>query len=400
MKTLLIDDDPVALELLALQLQHLGCVALTSCERACDALDLLETQFEAIGLVFCDLQMPGIDGVEFVRHLARIGYRGGLVLVSGEDERILQAVNKLAQAHRIHMLGTLTKPVSADRLRELLASHACSSATPNHAPHHRPGPDELRRAITESELVNHDQPKVALATAALVGVEALVRWQHPQAGLDFPDQFIATAEEHGLIDALTRSVLAAALRQSRLWRDAGLELQVAVNVSMDNLAALDFPDTVAHLADDAGVPLSSLVLEVTESRLMKDVRAPLDILTRLRLKRIGLSIDDFGAGHSSLAQLRDIPFDELKLDRSFVNGAARDPSLRAIIDATLAMAGQLGMKAVAEGVEDRADWDCLRAMGCDVAQGYFIARPMPGADLPAWRAGWELRRAGLTAIPA
>ena len=253
--------------------------------------------------------MPGIDGVEFVRHLARIGYRGGLVLVSGEDERSLQAVNKLAQAHRIHMLGSLTKPVLADRLRELLASHACSSATPNHAPHHRPGPDELRRAIAEGELVNHEQPKVALATAALVGVEALVHWRHPQAGLVFPDQFIATAEEHGLID-------------------------------------------------------------------------------------------DFGTGHSSLAQLRDIPFDELKLDRSFVNGAARDPSLRAIIDATLAMAGQLGMKAVAEGVEDRADWDCLRAMGCDVAQGYFIARPMPGADLPAWRAGWELRRAGLTAIPA
>ena len=309
MKTLLIDDDPFALELLALQLQRLGCVALTSCERARDALDLLETRFEAISLVFCDLQMPGIDGVEFVRHLALISYRGGLVLVSGEDERIPQTVNKLVQEHHIHMLGALTNPISTDRLRELLVSHACSSATPNHALRHRPGADELRRAIIEGELVNHYQPRVALSTAALGGVEAPVRWQHPQAGMDFPDQFITTAEEHGLID-------------------------------------------------------------------------------------------DVGTGHSSLAQLRDIPFDELKLDRSFINGAARDPSLRAIIDATLAMAGQVGMKAVAEGVEDRADWDGLRALGRDVAQGYFIARPMPGADLPAWRADWQLRRVGLRAIPA
>jgi EAL domain-containing protein (putative c-di-GMP-specific phosphodiesterase class I) len=355
MTTLLIDDDPYALKLLARQLAQLGCAPVTLCERAHDALALLETRFKTIGLVFCDLQMPDIDGVEFVRHLGRIGYRGSLVLVSGENGRILQTVQKLAQAHHIHILGALAKPVSSEQL---------------------------------------------LASGALIGVETLVRWQHPQAGLVLPDRFIATAEAHGLIDALTRVVLTAALRQARVWRDAGLDLQVAVNVSMDNLAALDFPDVVAQIANDAGVPLSSLVLEVTESRLMKDVRAPLDILTRLRLKRIGLSIDDFGTGHSSLAQLRDIPFDELKLDRSFVHGAANDPALRAIVAATLAMARQLGMKAVAEGLEDRADWDCLRGLGCDVAQGYLIARPMPGGDLPGWRVEWERRRDALTASAA
>ena len=400
MKTLLVDDEPFALRLLARQLEQLGCVALTLCERAQDAVALLETQFETIGLVFCDLQMPDMDGVEFVRHLARIGYRGGLVLVSGEDGRILQTVHKLAQAHQIHVLGVLPKPVSSEQLRQVLASSASRSANAPRAARHPHAPDDLKRAIAGGELVNYYQPKVELATGALVGVEALVRWQHPQAGLVFPDQFIATAEEHGLIDELTRAVLTAALRQARLWRDAGLELQVAVNVSMDNLVALDFPDVVAQLANDAGVALSSVMLEVTESRLMKDLRAPLDILTRLRLKRIGLSIDDFGTGHSTLAQLRDIPFDELKLDRSFVNGAVRDSSLRAIVEATLAMARQLGMKSVAEGVEDRADWDFLRTLDCDVAQGYFIARPMPGIDLPGWRDGWEPRRSELTAAAA
>ena len=255
----------------------------------------------------------------------------------------------------------------------------------------------MKRAITGGELVNHYQPKVELATGALVGVEALVRWQHPQAGLVFPDQFIAMAEAHDLIDELTHAVLSAALRQEHLWQDAGLDIQVAVNISMDNLAALEFPDLVSQWAHEAGVDLSNVVLEVTESRLMKDVRAPLDILTRLRLKRVGLSIDDFGTGHSSLAQLRDIPFDELKLDRSFISGAAEDSALRAIVEATLAMARQLGMRSVAEGLETRADWDFLRALGCDVAQGYFIARPMPGSDVRGWRSGWEQRRSELTA---
>ena len=397
MTTLLIDDDAFALRLLARQLKQVGCAAVTLCERAADALALLESRVEAISLVFCDLQMPDIDGVEFVRHLARTGYCGSLVLVSGENGRILQTVCKLAEAHRIHLLGALAKPVSVAQLRQVLASHTVRCGATPRAVRHPYGPDELMRAIAGGELVNHYQPKVALATGALIGVEALVRWQHPQAGLVFPDEFIAAAEEHDLIDALTRTVLTTALRQARLWRDAGLDLQLAVNVSMDNLVALDFPDAVAQLACDAAVPLSSLMLELTESRLMKDQRAPLDILTRLRLKRIGLSIDDFGTGYSSLAQLRDIPFDELKLDRSFAGGAARDPSLRAIVEATLVMARQLGMKSVAEGVEDRADWDCLRTLGCDVAQGYFIARPMPGADLLAWRSGWERRRQELTA---
>lgn len=397
MKTLLVDDDPFALKLLARQLQQLGCTDLLLCERAHDALALLETEGDTIDMVFCDLQMPDIDGVEFVRHLARIHYRGALVVVSGEDARIFKTVQKLAQAHRINMLGALSKPVSPEQLRALLGAHEGGDNVAPRAAWQRPAPAELARAITAGELVNHYQPKVDFTTGKLVGVEALARWQHPQVGMVHPDRFISTAEEHSLIDDLTRVVLANALQQARRWQDVGLHLQMSVNVSMDNLAALDFPDLVTRLAADAGVALPRLMLEVTESRLMRDLRAPLDILTRLRLKRIGLSIDDFGTGHSSLAQLRDIPFDELKLDRSFVFGVSRDPALRAIVEATLAMARDLGLKSVAEGVEVRADWDVLRSLGCDVAQGYLIALPMPGEELPAWAAAWEPRRRALLA---
>jgi EAL domain-containing protein (putative c-di-GMP-specific phosphodiesterase class I) len=160
---------------------------------------------------------------------------------------------------------------------------------------------------------------------------------------------------------------------------------------MDNLVALDFADYVAHEVEKAGVPLASIVLEVTESRLMRDPLVPLDILTRLRLKHIGLSIDDFGTGHSSLAQLRDIPFDELKVDRGFVHGAGEYAPLRAIVEASLGMAQHLGMKTVAEGVEDQQDWDFLRGTGCDLAQGYFIAKPMAADAVLAWIPEWESR---------
>jgi EAL domain-containing protein (putative c-di-GMP-specific phosphodiesterase class I) len=206
-----------------------------------------------------------------------------------------------------------------------------------------------------------------------------------------PDQFVPLAEQAGLIDDLTKAVLEEALRQARIWQDAGLRPHLAANVSMSNLVSLDFPNLVTGLLTAAGIPPERLMLEVTETQLMNDRVTSLDILTRLRLKRIGLSIDDFGTEHSSLAQLRDIPFSELKIDRGFVHGVAGDPSLQAMFDASLGMARQLGLKTVAEGVEDPDDWAYVRGTGCDTIQGYFVGRPMPGPDLPAWQADWARR---------
>jgi EAL domain-containing protein (putative c-di-GMP-specific phosphodiesterase class I)/CheY-like chemotaxis protein len=391
MKTLLVDDESFALKLLARLLDNLGVTEVDSRDSAREALALLESGNTVVELVFCDLQMPEMDGVEFMRHLARIGYAGAVVLVSGEDERILKTVEKLAVARQLNVLGTLHKPVSPHQLQHVLERYSPHGASAERKNRKTYAPEELRGAIANGQLINHYQPKVLIATGAVVGMEALVRWQHPQDGLVMPDQFIGTAEEHGLIDGLTRVVMSEALHDTGSWRAAGLNWHVSVNVSMDNLAALDFPEYIAEEARAAGVPLTSLVLEVTESRLMKDLLAQMDILTRLRLKRIGLSIDDFGTGYSSLAQLRDIPFDELKVDRSFVHGAWRDASLRAIFDASLGMGHQLGMRIVAEGVEDLDDWDFLVQAGCDMAQGYLIAKPMPALELTDWIADWNAR---------
>ena len=396
MHILLVDDDPFVTKLIMVQLAQLGHTAVTACGSGGQALAVLETG-EPTDLILCDLQMPEMDGVELVRHLVRLSYAGALVLISGEDERILQAARQLATAHRLNVLGSLQKPIFAEQLEAVLARLPMPTATPQPAPTSGYAADELQQAITDGQLINYYQPKVELRTGEPIGVETLVRWQHPRDGLVPPDRFIALAENSGLINQLTRVVLTEALRQTREWQAQRLSLQIAVNVSMANLTDVSFADAVTDAAQAAGVPLNRLVLEVTESRLMVDRVPALDILTRLRLKQVSLAIDDFGTGHSSLAQLRDIPFIELKLDRGFVHGAARDASLRAILENSLSLARQLRMTTVAEGVEDREDWDFLRHSGCDSAQGYFIGRPMPAEQTMAWTEEWNGRRGQLMA---
>jgi EAL domain-containing protein (putative c-di-GMP-specific phosphodiesterase class I)/CheY-like chemotaxis protein len=391
LRVIVIDDEPFVLKVLVRQLANLGCTQVLAFERAQDALAVLESGPTDDTIVFCDLQMPEMDGVEVVRHLGRIGFAGRLALVSGEDGRILSTTQRLAVAHDLHVAAALHKPVTPEHLREALR-HAVPVAVPaQKSTMPRYTARDLALAIQSGQLTVFYQPKVKLATGAVDGVEALVRWNHPDDGLVYPDQFIGLAEEAGLIDDLTLAVIVQALSDARSLHQQGWPLAVAVNVSMDNLVALDFPDLVAKAANATGVPLSSLVLEITESRLMRDPLAALDILTRLRLKRIGLSIDDFGTGHSSLSQLQDIPFDELKVDRRFVHRAHSDASVRAILDGSLSMARQLHLRTVAEGVEDERDWSFLRSSGCDLAQGYFVCRPVPLANLIAWHPQWLQR---------
>ena len=388
-KILILDDEPFALKLLGRMLANLGYTSVATCDNGHVALELVDSPDDSPNLILLDLNMPEMDGLEFVRHLVERHYTGSLILVSGEDERMQQAAEKLASAHKITVLGHLHKPATPEGLAELIGKWAAPSQNQPRAEKKVYGADELRAAIANGELVNYYQPKVRTDSGRVMGVETLVRWRHPQDGMVFPDQFISVAEAHGLIDDLTRVVLTNALAQARLWQDAGLTLIVAVNLSMDNLASPDYTDLVAGLATMAGVLPQTMELEVTESRLMEDLRIPLEILTRLRLKRFRLSIDDFGTGNSSLAQLRDLPFDELKIDQSFVRGAWNNEKLRAMFDSSLGLAKQLGMEAVAEGGEDQADWDFVRKAGCDIAQGYFIARPMPAADLPGWIQSWQ-----------
>jgi diguanylate cyclase (GGDEF)-like protein len=243
---------------------------------------------------------------------------------------------------------------------------------------------ELRRAIEREELVLHYQPKAALDGGSVRHVEALVRWQRPEHGMVPPNEFIPLAEHTGLIKQLSAFVLDAALRQLRAWLDSGLDLVVAVNLSARNLLEADLPDQIAELLLARRVPAERLILEITESTIMADPARALGVLSRLSAMGIRLSIDDFGVGYSSLSYLKRLPVDEIKIDRSFVAQMDSDDDDAFIVRSTIDLGRNLGLSVVAEGVETEAVWNELGDLGCDYAQGWFLGRPMPAADLAGW----------------
>ncbi len=244
--------------------------------------------------------------------------------------------------------------------------------------------EQLRAALDTDQLDNHYQPKLDLHTGRVTGVEALVRWRHPERGLLAPNAFLPLAEQAGLMRRLALLVLERAVADLRDWRDAGHALSTAVNLPISNLQDAALPEQVQLLLETYDVPPDALVLEITEDVLMADAARTQQVMAGLRRLGVRLSVDDYGTGYSSLAYLRALPVDELKLDRSFVSSLTTDAKAAAIVRSTLQLSRDLGMTMVVEGVEDAAALAALRAWNCDVAQGFHIARPMPAADLLPW----------------
>lgn len=254
---------------------------------------------------------------------------------------------------------------------------------------------ELRHAIEHDELVLHYQPKLSLKTQSIIGVEALVRWQHPQRGMLYPDQFIPLAEQTGLMKLLSLWVINHALNQHSAWKRGGLDISMAINLSARNLHDPELPSLVGELLLRHQTPPGSLDLEITESAIMADPIRALEVLTRLSAMGVKLSIDDFGTGHSSLAYLKKLPVDTVKIDKSFVMDMTKDEGSSLIVRSTIDLAHNLGVAVIAEGVEMHEAWIDLSILGCDAAQGYYINRPIPAVEFIAWLKGspWELATA-------
>jgi EAL domain-containing protein (putative c-di-GMP-specific phosphodiesterase class I) len=250
---------------------------------------------------------------------------------------------------------------------------------------------ELRNGLETGQLVVFYQPKSDAKTGVVVGVEALARWQHPTRGLLPPDEFIPLAENTGLIGDLTFEVLRQALAQVRTWHRKGMRIGVSVNLSVRQLTDMNLPRDVAALLADFHLPASVLTLEVTETTIMADPSRTLNVLRALADIGIDLSIDDFGTGYSSLAYLRRLQADELKIDKSFVMGMSRNSNDAVIVRSTIELGHNLGLRMVAEGVEDAETWHLLRNLGCDVVQGYHLSRPLPPQQITDWLSERKLR---------
>ncbi len=364
-------------------LRQLGCSSVHQAATWEQASELLDHASPPFDLILLDLQMPGTDGIEVLRHLAERGFAGQILLTSGESDEILQTAGQLAEQRGLRVAGSLAKPVTRAALAPLLRQSAESPMADGRVPY-GPTPEDLAGAIAGGDLLLHYQPKVAVADDTVRGAESLVRWRHPRHGMIPPGRFVALAERHGLLDPLTDEVIRLALEQAARWRTAGLEMKVSINLSMDNLHQLDLPDRLLRQTEALGLSATDIILEITESRLAGDLSAVLDILTRLRLRGFALSIDDFGTGFSSLEQLRRLPFSELKIDRAFVHHAHADPRRHAILESNVALARSLGLASVAEGVEDAADRETVAALGVDLVQGWHVAPPMSAAEFTDW----------------
>jgi EAL domain-containing protein (putative c-di-GMP-specific phosphodiesterase class I) len=382
----LIDDEPGMLDLLGDVVEMAGMEPrpYTKASEFFDGIHAVDPN----AILVLDLFMPEMDGIEVMRRLAEVPNPPALILISGHDAGVLHSAEELGRAHNLKILASLSKPVSVVKFRSLLRPLAVPSPQAKSLDHKSSWrgftPRDLQRAILEKELVLHFQPQLDIEHGEIAGVEALVRWQHPEQGLIGPDRFIPLAERFGWMRELTSLVLNMSIVQIQKWKDADFDVTVSINIAADNITSLALPEQLADLLREKKLDPTRLTLEVTESSLMGELATALDILTRLRMKGIKLSIDDFGTGYSSLVQLHRMPFTELKIDRSFVSNMTDDEEARAIVKTCILLGHDLGMQVVAEGIEQPSHLNLLWQMGCDIAQGYLLSRPIPGDDLLAW----------------
>lgn len=358
-----------------------------------EALALLDELPAPPSLLIIDLEMPMMDGPELLSELGGRGMRAPIILASSRERALMNSVQDMGTALGLRIVGALQKPLTLASVAALL-QNKLHAAVEKKKPAERQAvdPDSLRAALARGDISVHYHPQVEIDTGLIRGVEALARWHDEKRGWIAPDVFVPVAEQHGLIRELTLHVMDAAMRQTALWNRHGLDLSIAINLSPILLERGELVQEISDLQQQHGLRAEQIVLEVTESSLLRDLAIALGVLTRLRLRGFRLSLDDYGTGFSSMQQLARIPFTELKIDRTFVHGAHERDSLQVILRSALEMASQLGIETVAEGVESLQDWRLLRQYGCKLAQGWLLAKAMPGGELEGWLPTLQRRR--------
>jgi EAL domain-containing protein (putative c-di-GMP-specific phosphodiesterase class I) len=370
-RLLVVDDEPAICMLIKRVAEPLGFIvqSLTESARFLETL----TAFQP-SLLILDLKMPDCDGVQLLQQLRDGQSEAQVIVISGMDQRVLNTAEKLGRSQGLRMIGVLHKPLKRGEL-ELKLSDALSDTSVFSR-------ETLKAAISNRELVVYYQPKASRTDRgwSVDSGEALVRWMHPEQGLLLPGRFLPFIEEYGLMEALTDYVVETAISQLADWKRRQIDVRIAVNLSASLVDDLTFPERLTALLQKHEVPGSMLGIELTESTAMADATKAMDIFLRLCVHDISLSIDDFGTGFSSLQQLYQLPFDELKIDRMFIRGLPDDEEARAIVRATVDMAHALNIKVCAEGVETRAALQYLESVHCDRVQGFLISPAVPAAE--------------------
>ena len=366
-------------------LKKMGCGEVLEAGDGAEALAVLK-ETGPVDVVVCDLQMDGMDGLQFIQRISATGQVGAIIISSGLPGDIRRAVSQMGALLDVNVLGNLGKPLQLETLQPLLqmALHS-RTVTPRALPGWELADEQqVRRAILDQQLEAYYQPKFDLRSGAVTGVEVLARWNHPILGVLSPAVFLPALERAGLLDALLFSMMQQALAVQCRALDQGMALNVAFNLQTAQLAEVGLPMRIKRILASYQTPYASVTFELTESGLLEVPAVSLENLVRLRMMGCRLSIDDFGAGFSSLQRLCQLPFNEIKLDAEFVRGLLHEPRCRAVIESTLALGRTLGISVVIEGIETAEQRQALLELGCIQGQGYWHARPMNGADLLRW----------------
>lgn len=379
---IVIDDDSFMINVVTRLLESMGHKNVQSASSGKAAMETLDGR--SFDLVITDLSMPDMDGIELMRHLAEMEPCPSIILMSGVDKKILASAERLAKLHQLSLLGTISKPVKRDELERLIGGIETKSQIAKKGPFESLPVEEVKEGIAAGRVMVFLQPKVTLTNKVVVGAEALARWKNDDGSVLGPAAFVPVAEKNSLMTELTDAVIDSTLAAIVGWPAIATNLKISINVSIDNLSDVGFADRLVAKAKAAQVPLDRLVLEITETKIMENLKEPLDVLARLRMQGVGLAIDDFGTGAAGFESLQALPFTELKIDRAFVHGASKDADKMTILQSIFAVAKRLEIETVAEGVEDQDDWDLLASMDCDLVQGFIIAKPMPPDEFLQW----------------
>ncbi len=390
LRVLVIDDFEEVRAQNRMILRNAGITEVAEAGNGREAIDLLTNPSNQFELILCDLQMPKLDGIETIRALSYLGAQGAVVVLSVEEEQVMAGAGFLAEAHGLHFIGSVAKPLTREKLEQVLQRmrepglREASGVTPR-----PPSVREVNRGLNDREFTFFYQPQLHMESGKLYGVEALLRWRHPTRGLLTAHSFMPTVREsNDLLVRVTNLIVEETTMFAARWRDGGRPEPVAVNVPGAAMEILEFPERITRLADGLDLPHESLRVEVSEPELAADPTLILDVAARLRLKRFGVSIDQFGGSEFGFQHLAHLPMTEVKLAREIVQGCATTPTKQAVVDAAVTLAAHHQMTVVAEGVRQRADWEYLKSAGCMVAQGNYIVRPLGEEMLAEWVGRW------------
>jgi EAL domain-containing protein (putative c-di-GMP-specific phosphodiesterase class I) len=387
---LVAEADPVQRRALIEALAQVGATRVTDVPDGPMALRTLQASFTPkVDVAVIDLDLGGMDGLELLRAIAGLKSTVRLIVVGAQPASVLFSVESLAQAHGVDLLGTIAKPVTSTKLRGLLDNYQA----PRPAPAPAPGPSfsfaEVGVGLQKRQFEPFFQPKIELATGQVKGLETFARWRHPEHGMLGPAAFIGALEENNRVDFLDWTMLEMSVERCRRYHDQGIPISISLNLAPETLAHPNFIRQVTSTMQRHGVLPDYLTFEMTESSILSFDADFIERLVRLRMMGFGLAIDDYGTGRSNLQLLARIPFSELKIDRSFVDGASKKRPLGTVLKSCLGLAHSLDRMSVAVGVETRQDWDFLQGLGCTYAQGYHIANPMAADQFPGWLEDWR-----------